>query len=591
VSGPAAAPVDASVDGHVRERALIRTEKARRHLREFVREAWHVVEPSTPFVPGWHLDAICEHLEAVRAGQLRNLLINIPPRHMKSLAVSVFWPTWEWLTRPSLRWLFASYALPLSVRDSLKCRRLIESPWYRRHWGDVYRLTSDQNAKVRFENDKTGFRVATSVGGLATGEGGDRLVVDDPHSIQEADSDVVREGALTWWDEVMATRGNDPRTVARVIVMQRTHERDLSGHVLERGGYHHLCLPARYEPRIVSAPHSAVLTPPAMLTPPPAPHSRLPRTADIPLSYGSGARGEVSDPAPHDDCPVAVDPRTEPGELLWPARFGEVELAQLERDLGPYAAAGQLQQRPVPRMGAIFNAQDVKPLPAGFETRRGQLNVVQFYDLAWSEKETADYTAGVTVGLDPRTQELFILHVWRQRIGEERLDEALAEQIAQHGPALVGVELGAYRQAATRDLVRRLNRLLSARRVATVITAVSVSTDKGFRAQLPAGRAQAGFVFGDKRATWWPAFETELLRFPRGAHDDQVDAYAGAVQLAIERGRPRTRSAVQMVFGDGQAPPPESSKPDDPASYLARRVAEGWPGEPDTPWFKLPEPD
>jgi hypothetical protein len=122
----------------------IDAERAVRSLREFVRQAWVVVEPSTPFVPGFHIDAIIEHLEAVTRGQIRNLLINVPPRHMKSLLVSVFWPAWEWIAHPERRWLYSSYAASLSIRDSVKFRRLIESPWYQSRWGDRFDLTSDQ---------------------------------------------------------------------------------------------------------------------------------------------------------------------------------------------------------------------------------------------------------------------------------------------------------------------------------------------------------------------------------------------------------------------------------------------------------------
>jgi len=222
-------------------------EQATRHLKDFIRQAWPVIEPSTPFVPGWHLDAICEHLEAVTAGQIRNLLITIPPRHMKSLAVSVFWPCWEWIRWPQRRWLFASYADSLSIRDSVRCRRLIQSPWYQSLFGDRFALTEDQNEKHRYDNDRSGCRIASSVGGSNTGEGGDRIVCDDPHNIHEAESDVIRKNACDWWDKVMSTRFHDPKTVAKLIIMQRVHYSDLAGHVLEQGGYDHLCLPAEYE--------------------------------------------------------------------------------------------------------------------------------------------------------------------------------------------------------------------------------------------------------------------------------------------------------------------------------------------------------
>jgi len=221
--------------------------RAEASLSEFIRQAWTVLEPSTPYIHGWHIDAICLHLEAVSKGWIRNLLINLPPRHMKSLTVSVFWPCWEWATRPELRWLFVSYAESLSLRDSVKCRRLIQSQWYQANWGHKFHLMGDQNAKERYDNSASGYRLATSVNGSNTGEGGDRICVDDPHNIRERESDVIREGCLQWWDEVMPTRLNNPKTGTRVIVAQRVHERDLSGHVLEQGGWEHLCLPAEFE--------------------------------------------------------------------------------------------------------------------------------------------------------------------------------------------------------------------------------------------------------------------------------------------------------------------------------------------------------
>jgi predicted phage terminase large subunit-like protein len=284
--------------------------RAERYLKAFITAAWPVVQPGTDFIDGPHLDALCEHLTAVTRGEIRNLLINVPPRHMKSLAVGVFWPAWEWIFAPQRRWLFASYAANLSERDSNHCRRLIQSQWYRHHWGDRFMLCPDQNAKHRFENDKSGSRIATSVGGWATGEGGDRVVVDDPHNVVERESEPARLEALRWWDESMSTRLNDPKTGAKVIVMQRIHEKDLSGHVLEQGGYVHLCLPAEFEP------------------------SRR--------------------------CVTVIgwrDWRTAEGDLLWPARVGPEEIAGFKRSLGSNAYAGQFQQRPAPAGGARFRAE------------------------------------------------------------------------------------------------------------------------------------------------------------------------------------------------------------------------------------------
>ena len=221
----------------------------KRSLKEFTKRAWPTIEPGREFYDNWHIDAISEHLQAVVEGDIKRLIINIPPRHMKSISVAVALPAWTWTIQPEKRFLFASYAGSLSIRDSVKCRRLIDSKWYKDHFGHTFKLTSDQNQKQRFENDQTGQRIATSVDGALTGEGGDIIVVDDPHNVREAESSTVREGVLEWWDQAMQTRLNDPKTGAFIIIMQRVHENDLTGHILgnEYNAWDHLCLPARYE--------------------------------------------------------------------------------------------------------------------------------------------------------------------------------------------------------------------------------------------------------------------------------------------------------------------------------------------------------
>jgi hypothetical protein len=207
---------------------------------------------------------------------------------MKSLSTAVILPAWAWTRDPSMKFMYASYAASLSIRDSVKCRRLIDSLWYKAHFGDKFRLTDDQNQKQRFENDKTGYRIATSVGGALTGDGGDIICIDDPHNSVEADSSKVREGVLEWWDQAMQTRLNDPKTGAFVIIMQRLNEQDLTGHILANqleGEWDHLMLPARYE---VGAPN--------------------------PMRSSLGF----------------TDPRTQEGELLWPDRMDEKTLKTLE---------------------------------------------------------------------------------------------------------------------------------------------------------------------------------------------------------------------------------------------------------------------
>ena len=218
------------------------TRQAARSLRAFVEQAWPVLEPTTPFLPNWHIDLVCEHLEAITAGETTRLLINLPPRYMKSLLVSVFWPVWEWISSPSRRWICVSYSDALSLKLSLDRRTLVQSDWYQARWGHTVQLSSDQNVKGEFRNTRQGVMVATSVGGSATGKGGDRIIVDDLHNPHQADSDAQREAALRFFRETLSTRLDTPKTGAVVVVMQRLHEADLSARCLELG-YRHLCLP------------------------------------------------------------------------------------------------------------------------------------------------------------------------------------------------------------------------------------------------------------------------------------------------------------------------------------------------------------
>ena len=229
-------------------RAKLDRELATRSFREFVRQAWAIIEPHTPFVPGWHIDAIIEHLEAVTRGEIRNLLINVPPRHMKSLLVSVFWPAWEWIQHPERRWLFSSYAATLSIRDSVKCRH-----------ADRVALVSELLGRPVCSGERPEHENADSTTTAPAIASPPRWAERQPAKAATASSATIRttfkrpnrirfaRATLDWFDVVMSTRVNDPRTAAKVVVMQRCHQQDLSGHLLEQGGWEHLCLPAEYE--------------------------------------------------------------------------------------------------------------------------------------------------------------------------------------------------------------------------------------------------------------------------------------------------------------------------------------------------------
>lgn len=490
-------------------------ERLPKSLRAFYEAVWPVVEPATPFLPGIHVDAICAHLEAVSRGQIQRLLINMPPGHGKSNLISVVWPAWEWTWKPESRWLYSSYAATLSTRDSLKCRRIIESEWYAERWGSVVKLTSDQNVKNRFENSRTGYRIATSVGGSGTGERADRVVCDDPHNALDIHSDTIREAVPEWWDKTMSTRINDPRTGAFVIVMQRLHHRDLAGHVLSQGTYEHLCLPAEYEgPR------------------PPT---------------GIGW----------------TDPRTEEGQLLWPEKLGSFEIELQKTVLGTRDYAGQYQQRPSPAEGNLFKrewfAHRAHP-PAK------PWHIIMAVDSAYKEGTSNDYSAIVTIAADGK--QVYLLDVWHRRVDFTDLLKAIAAAADRHRPHVIVIEDTASGASAL-QVIRRHSGL--------PVVGVNVKASKLARAAAVTPLCEAGRVLLPPGQPWAEDFLEELTAFPSSPHDDRVDAFVHALtRYATTRTRLADLQQPEFRITDGAEKESGTSLI---AEYKrSRRRRQGWTG-------------
>lgn len=371
---------------------------AEERMIDYIPLVWPTVEPARPFVRGWAIDAIVEHLEAVSRGEIRRLMINVPPGFMKSLCTSVFWPSWEWGPRnlPSNRYICASYSQHLTVRDNVKTRKIINSQVYQDLWGDRFSLQGDQNAKEKFENDRTGFKIATSVHGVGTGERGDRVIIDDPHNVLESESDAIRNNALQWFAEVMPTRVNDAKTAVFVVIMQRVHENDVAGMIMEKElGYTILCVPMHHDP---NHPH---------------------------LSKGDkyvGWRG---------------DPRKFLDELAFPERYGEAEIAEMTKAMmawgGEYAVAGQLEQRPEPRGGGMvkedwFEIVDAPPT--------GPRDRCRGWDFASTEGGDGAGSASVLtseVHLKDGSTELYVEDVWFGRVSPGDLYERIRLTLAEDG--------------------------------------------------------------------------------------------------------------------------------------------------------------
>jgi len=386
---------------------------------------------------------------------------------MKSLLVAVFWPCWLWgpQNKPHLQFLYGSYALQLATRDNLKRRRLIQSPWYQARWGDRFQLAGDQSQKQKFENDHNGHMMVTSPDSAATGEGGDLVLCDDPHNVKEARSEAERINAINWWDQTMSTRLNDPKRGVRGIIMQRVHEMDLSGHVLQKGEYRHLCLPAEFEPK-----HPFV---------------------------------------------SPDDWRTEEGELLWPERIDRKGMDKLKRDLGSMGAAGQLQQRPSPAEGNIFKRvwfRYYDTLPDKFD------KVIQSWDMAFKASKDTDYVVGEVwgkIGVD-----FYLIDVVRKQMDFPTTCGAVLALTAKY-PQATGklIEEKANGAAVMAQLGKQVGGMIPVR----------PDVSKEARAAGVSPLYEAGNVYVPRYGAFTEEFIEEHINFPNAAHDDQVDAASQAV--------------------------------------------------------------
>lgn len=467
---------DEELDELRSEIAMIEAELCRKDLKTFVQTAWHIVEGGNTLSWNWHLDLLCRELMALSRGEGAKLLVNVPPGTMKSLLISVFWPAWEWTRDPSLKYFCASYGQDLATRDTMKMRDIVSSDWYR-HTFDV-KFRADQEQKTWFINTAGGWRVASSVGGRGTGEHPDRRIIDDPHSAEQARSDVERQRAIDWYDQTISTRGVT-KNVREVVVMQRLHEQDLSGHLLEKGGWRHIMLPMKFEK----------------------------------------------------DRACVGDPRAEEGDLLWPELFPKEKVAALELSLGEYGTAGQLQQRPAPLGGGLFKEEwfrivDLTGMDETAELMRRLKTArkCRAWDVAGTVGGTGARTAGVKVadlGPDVRPR-FYIESVVKDRWGAYEVDQAIHALAASDGRK-VRIREEQEGGSAGKAVIAARARSLSG----WDYRGVTATGDKETRANQLRTQAEAGEVALVK-AAWNADFIAEATVFPNGRTKDQIDAAAHA---------------------------------------------------------------
>lgn len=476
---------------------------ARESLASFVRQGWHILEPGKQLVWNWHLDFYCSHLEAVHRGEIRRLLVNIPPGTAKSLTLCVFWPAWVWLHRPQWRAVFASYDRSLAIRDSLRCRDLVTSDWYRETFRPPWELRRDQNLKTKFGNTATGWREITSPGSAGTGLRANCVAVDDPHNIKAHPTDAEFQDVAFWWFSRMSNRLDEPERDALIVSGQRSDERDLSGRVLRRGGYTHVCLPSEFNPRRRCT------------------------------------------------TPIGEDPRTEEGELLFAARFPATVLEEERLNLGPSGYAAQHDQDPTPTGGNLIKEEEVRhhfvrrsepPRESVYiqggqvvhleQRRRPDLDTLDMILASWdfrfgrSQSSSSSWVVGQIWGVQGAN--VYLLDRHRGRWGFARSKEELLKADGDwplHGHL---IEAKANGEAIEDDLRESVPGLIL----------VNPKGDKIQRLEACSPWFRAGNVYLPHPAecSWVGEVIAELVRFPRYTSDDHVDALTQLINwLRTER--------------------------------------------------------
>lgn len=440
-------------------------------LRNYIEQAWPIVEPTNAFIPNWHIDAIAEHLEAVTLGQIQRLVINIYPRVGKSLLASVLWPTWAWTQRPWLKQIFLSYSSRLSTKFSRDRRTVIQSNWYKERWGNVVQMADDQNQKAEFENTARGAMFSTSIGGSLTGEGGDVIGIDDGIDPERAESKADRETAIRFVKNVVSTRLNDLKRGAIVEISQRTHKNDISGTLLAEGGYVHLNLPAICETKTV---------------------------IEFPISKRTVIREE--------------------GDALFPARHTVAQIQDIMGRMTPRAANAQYRQKPSADDAAQFKREFWKFYSVPPEEMAKDMDeVIQSWDLSFKDLDSSDYVAGGVLG--KKGPNLYVFHVLRKRMGFGATKMALRMMTAAWPMA---------HRKIVEDKANGPAIIEDAKREIPGIFAFSPKDSKEARAAIVAAYQEAGNIWLPDPMLpgcgWVKGFIDECEEFSASCeHDDQVD--------------------------------------------------------------------
>jgi predicted phage terminase large subunit-like protein len=447
----------------------------RSDLRFFIWKSFQTIWPGTPYLPNWHVDAIVYQLMRVQAGDTSRLLINLPPRSLKSLCVSVAYVAWRLGHDPTRRVVVVSYSNELAAELHRQFRMIIDAPWYRVLFPKM-RPAKDSGAEL--VTTAGGCRYASSVGGTVTGRGADLIIVDDPLKAEEAMSEPARRGVIEWYAGTLVSRLNDKETGPIVVVMQRLHEDDLAGHLLRQGNWQHLDLPAI-------------------------------AVEDTVIPIGSGKQ---------------IIRR--PGEVLHDARESKEALDRLKAEIGSLKFSAQYQQRPVPVAGNLIR-RDWFRFYDRLPDRRPRDRVAQSWDVAMMTGDANDFSVCTTwlmVGPD-----YYLLDVFRVRLQYPELRRQIVSLAARHGAETILIENAGPGMPLLQDLRRDLPRGMP------WPTGQKPEGSKADRMAAQSAKIEGGHVHLPRAAEWLDDFLLELLAFPYGRHDDQVDSVSQYLNWAAKR--------------------------------------------------------
>jgi len=479
----------------------------------FAARAFCELNPQTDFATNWHFLVIAAKLAAVREGKIRRLIVNVPPRYLKSHLASVTFPAWCLGHNPSLQIVCASYAQDLADKLARDCRRTITSDWYQRLF--PARLAPRHQAVHEFETTQQGSRVATSVGGVLTGRGADIIVIDDPLKPEEALSQTQRQAANEWFDHTLYSRLNDKQKGAIILIMHRLHEDDLVGHVLAQEDWEIVRFPA-----IAEEDERHVID-----------------TLAGPREF-TRQRGE------------ALHPEREPLPML----------EQIRKTIGEYNFAGQYQQAPSPLGGGLVKAAWFRhyapdALPVKFD------RIIQSWDTANKATELSDFSVCTSWGINGK--DLYLLDVSRRRMEYPELKRAVREQYERLRPSVVLIEDKASGTQLIQELVAE---------GLYAVTRYQPQSDKVMRMHAQTAMIENGFVHLPDAAPWLAQYLHEITTFPNGRHDDQVDSTAQMLDWFKRRDGPTSNRGIfeltRQRAEELRAAPPRP----EPLSVMARRL-------------------